>query len=44
LTFDGEKLILKDNLIDFKDFVILPVSVWNYLLAWYGLDHKEHAI
>jgi|LauGreDrversion4_2_1035121.scaffolds.fasta_scaffold54888_1 hypothetical protein len=32
---------LKNKLKELKDYILTPIPVWNYLVAWYGLEDNS---
>jgi hypothetical protein len=37
----GGHSFLKQDLEEYRNFMILPASVWNHLIQWYGMAPQQ---
>lgn len=44
LCSDLESNRLKDRLVEYEEYILVPEEVWNKLVSWYGLEHDQQAI
>ena len=35
----GQSMNLRENLLEFHDYVALPNSLWKCIYSWYGADY-----
>ena len=40
LIVPGQSMNLRENLLEFHDYVALPNSLWRCIYAWYGADYS----
>ncbi|XP_066469522.1 ubiquitin carboxyl-terminal hydrolase 11 [Tiliqua scincoides] len=41
---DLESYRLKDRLVEYEEYILVPEEVWNKLVSWYGIEHDQPAI
>ncbi|XP_060108668.1 ubiquitin carboxyl-terminal hydrolase 11 [Heteronotia binoei] len=41
---DLESYRLKDRLVEYEEYILVPEEVWNKLVSWYGIEHEQPPI